>query len=42
MAIDLVTQFSPYVDEQFKNESKLSLLTKPGLFLDRRAHNQGL
>ncbi len=27
MAIDLVTQFSPYVDEQFKNESKLSLLT---------------
>lgn len=27
MAIDLVTKFAPYVDEQFRNESKLSLLT---------------
>lgn len=27
MAIDLVTKFLPYVDEQFKNESKKSLLT---------------
>lgn len=27
MAIDLVTKFAPYVDEQFKNESKLSILT---------------
>jgi hypothetical protein len=27
MAIDLVTKFAPYTDEQFKNESKLSLLT---------------
>ena len=25
--IDLVTKFAPYVDEQFKNESKLSMLT---------------
>lgn len=25
--IDLVTKFQPYVDEQFKNESKLSMLT---------------
>ena len=25
--IDLVTQFKPYVDEIFKNESKKSLLT---------------
>lgn len=27
MAIDLVTKFAPYTDEQFKNESKKSLLT---------------
>jgi len=27
MAIDLVSKFLPYVDEQFKNESKKSLLT---------------
>lgn len=27
MAIDLVTKFQPYVDEQFKNESKRDLLT---------------
>jgi len=27
MAISLATKFLPYVDEQFKNESKLSLLT---------------
>lgn len=27
MAIDLVTKFAPYVDEQFKNESKRDLLT---------------
>lgn len=27
MAIDLVTKFAPHVDEQFKAESKLSLLT---------------
>lgn len=27
MAIDLVTKFAPYVDEQFKAESKLSILT---------------
>lgn len=27
MAINLVTKFLPYVDEQFKNESKLSILT---------------
>lgn len=27
MAIELVTKFAPYVDEQFKNESKLSILT---------------
>ncbi|MGN0745613.1 MAG: hypothetical protein ACI4ML_02935 [Aristaeellaceae bacterium] len=27
MAIDLVTKFSPYTDEQFKAESKLSLVT---------------
>ena len=27
MAIDLVTKFSPYVDEQFAAESKLSLVT---------------
>ena len=25
--INLVTRFAPYVDEQFKSESKLSLLT---------------
>ena len=27
MAIELVTKFAPYVDEQFKKESKLSMLT---------------
>lgn len=27
MAIDLATKFVPYVDEQFRNESKLSMLT---------------
>lgn len=27
MSIELVTKFQPYVDEQFKNESKLHLLT---------------
>lgn len=27
MAIDLVTKFAPYVDEQFSTESKKSLLT---------------
>lgn len=27
MAIDLVTKFAPYVDEQFKNESKRDILT---------------
>ncbi len=27
MAIDLVTKFLPYVDEQFSTESKKSLLT---------------
>lgn len=27
MAIDLVTKFAPYTDEQFRNESKKSLLT---------------
>ncbi len=27
MAIELVTKFEPYVDEQFKSESKLSILT---------------
>ena len=27
MAIPLATKFAPYTDEQFKNESKLSLVT---------------
>ena len=27
MSIELVTRFAPYVDEQFKNESKRDLLT---------------
>lgn len=27
MAIELATKYAPYVDEQFKNESKLSLIT---------------
>ena len=27
MSVDLVAKFSPYVDEQFKAESKLNLLT---------------
>ena len=27
LAIDLATKFAPYVDEQFKNESKRDLLT---------------
>ena len=31
MAIDLVTQFQPYVDEQFSTESKKSLLTNNDL-----------
>ena len=30
MAIELVTQFSSYVDEQFSTESKKSMLTTLG------------
>lgn len=31
MAIDLVTKFAPYTDEQFTTESKKSLLTNTDL-----------
>ena len=31
MSVDLVAKFSPYVDEQFKTESKLNLLTNDDL-----------
>lgn len=41
MAIDLVTKFQPYVDEQFKNESKRDLLTNQD-FTWEGAHHQGL
>ena len=40
--IDLVTKFAPYVDEQFKNESKLSMLTNQDFDWTGGAYDQSL
>lgn len=42
MAIELVTQFSSYVDEQFSTESKKSMLTNQDFGWERRTLGQDL